>query len=51
MWPVETTVRLLECSDTHVVVSVRGRVTRRGDLPLPSVPLRIDAALELTRCD
>jgi hypothetical protein len=50
-WAAETTVRLLEWSDTHVVVSVRGRVTRRGDLPLPNLPVCFDAALELTRCD
>jgi hypothetical protein len=50
-WPAETTVRLLEWDDTHVVMSVRGRIARRGDLPLPNVAVRIDAALELVRCD
>jgi len=50
-WPAETTVRLLEWDDTHVVVSIRGRISRRADLPLPNVAVRFDAALELVRCD
>lgn len=50
-WAAEMTVRLVEWDDTHVVISVRGRVARRGDMPLPSMPVRVDAALDLVRCD
>ena len=50
-WPVELSVRCIEADDARVVVAVTGSVARDDELPFPSLRLRVDAALELARCD
>lgn len=50
-WPVELSLRCVEADDARVIVAVTGAVARDDELPFPSLRLRVDAALELARCD
>lgn len=51
VWPADTTIRCLETDESRVVAALQGTIARQDTLPFPKLRLRIDAALELARCD